>query len=253
MLALVAAPAAARGQSPGIYEPPPPGIYEPPPPGIYEPPPPATYAPPPPATCAPPPPASYEPPPGPYAPPPPYPYAPPPGAYGPPAGPESPMEAARPRRAGFLIGVSIGAGSIEGAASATPFDNELDALNLSGHLGKMLNPKLAIAVDLWGMLHETQDRVDRDGLAQTILAITLQYWLQPRLWIKGGLGRAQITMRTAGQVTETEDVPAVLAAAGYEIMHSPKFALDLEGRIGAGDYQTGPIQSAAFGLGLNWY
>jgi len=208
--------------------------YQAPPPG-YGPPP--GYAPPP----------GYGPQPG-YAPPPPPPaYGPPPG-YGPPPPPPPP----RIYRSGLVLGFAIGGGGI---SSNNCGDFCGGAFAIEGHIGLMLNPRLALMGDFWLNDHTIPNTSGDGSTLHSISTFAAQVWLNDMFWLKGGIGasRLQLVSNSNG-VFDDETGLGVLGAAGVEVLQSSIFALDLQFRVGHGSYSTGPgITNYAFMAGFNWY
>lgn len=104
-------------------------------------------------------------------PPPGYGYAPPPPSFG------------VVRREGFLIGFSLGGG----AFSLADCDDceSMDGVALDLHLGGMLTPRLALMFDGSGVAHSLEGG---GSLVHVIDTVAAQYWVHPRVWLKGGLG-----------------------------------------------------------------
>jgi hypothetical protein len=195
------------------------------------------------------PPPNYGPPPG-YAPPPPN-YGPPPG-YGPRGYGYGPPRGRGVYRDGLVIGGSLGFGGI---SAADPGCGDLcgGVFAIEGHIGAMVNPRLALMADLWANLRNStsQDATVWSG----IYTAALQYWATDILWLKGGfgVGHMQVTSNFDGSFGD-EWGPAVLAALGVELIQGPAFALDLQARYGRGFYsQGGDVNNFGVMVGVNWY
>jgi hypothetical protein len=174
-------------------------------------------------------------------------YPPPPG-YGPPPGYYPP---ARPRgvyRDGLVIGAALGGGTI--AASDCPACGG----GLAGefHIGGMLNPRLAIEFDASTIWHPYGDS---QTLTNSFFLGALQYWATDQLWLKGGIGLAEITLsdNIDPSFGTSESAFGVMGAGGFEIVQTPSFALDLQLRIQHGTYSGGGATNLALLVGLNWY
>ncbi len=205
-LAIVAAPSRADAQ-PGADPPPPPdgeGYGQPPPPdggGYGQPPPP----------------------PGGYG----------GGYYGGPYGPPP-----DPTRRGLTLGFGVGLGAMDSDSNLTEcIDCNYDPLALAFdfHIGAMLSPNMALV----GEVFWHAQNIDSDGfnwLSQTMLVGALQFWLTPQLWIKGGLGVTSLnTHFDDGYEFDDDTIDtgfAVLGAVGFELLHSPWFAIDLQVQAG---------------------
>ncbi len=156
------------------------------------------------------------------------------------------------QRAGFTIGVTLGPGNIGVADSSGDVVESFDGVAMSLSIGGMLSPRLALVGDLWNITHMDYDQDFR--LQHGIITVALQYWLTPRLWAKGGIGRARYAVGTIDyKQAQSDEVPAVMGAVGYELSHGRSFAFDAQLRFGVGSYDEGDIHSGALVLGLNWY
>lgn len=165
----------------------------------------------------------------------------------------------RPARQGLMIGFGLGGGELScedvSTSGSGPCDGVTEAGSIDAHLGIMLSPRLAIMGDIWAMGH-TEDQLT---VSQTITTAAAQLWLTPRLWIKGGIGVAHARFNYDGVIVEVESssetVPAGMLAVGYELMHRPRFALDVQLKGGTGIYDEGDTQAhnAALSVGLNWF
>jgi hypothetical protein len=87
-----------------------------------------------------------------------------------------------------------------------------------------------------------------------------QYWITPQLWIKGGLGFANLQIQQSdafGTFAESrpENGTAIMGAVGFELFSSRNLAVDLQGRLLNGSYKgiDDNITAASVGIGINWY
>ena len=137
------------------------------------------------------------------------------------------------------------------------------ALELDGHIGGMLNSRLAILFEAQVNGQQlSRDNGNGNGstqLVQSAAMIAMQYWLTPQFWIKGGLGLSHITVDHSyydGTIEEPgADGVAVMAAAGFEIFSARRMAIDLQGRVISGNYDgiSDHITAATVGIGINWF
>lgn len=157
-------------------------------------------------------------------------------------------------RGGLLFGVAVSAGHLQceglGCDGATP------AGGLDVHIGLMLSSKLAIVGDVWSMAH-MEDRV---FINQTIATIGPQLWLGDRLWLRAGVGAARAGFNYDAEIADINDmsgnVLAATAGAGFELVSSKDFALDLHLKAGSGFYYDDPdlrVRNIGLGLGATWY
>ena len=155
---------------------------------------------------------------------------------------------ARARR-GLAVGASVGAGML------SPDCDGCDAMGgpaADFHLGWMVTPRLSLQYDGSAVVH-TGDGFGSE--ASLVMAAAGQYWAQPRLWIKPGIGIARLESRRGlfGQDEDSAVGFGALAAVGYEVYRAGRFTFDLHGRVTAGFYSDGRIINTAIQLGANWY
>lgn len=163
-----------------------------------------------------------------------------------------------PFRRGLTLGFGFGIGDM--SADSGPIDCFDCSYNpLAGafdfHIGGMINPRLALLFELWGAV-KTLDANGSESLVQTMAMVAAQYWMGPRLWLKGGLGAAHLSYSYAdGYSDPIDDGVAVMGAVGYEILIGSQFALDLQLRLGSGAYEgiAEQINAGTVGVGFNWY
>jgi hypothetical protein len=155
-------------------------------------------------------------------------------------------------RSGLVIGGGIGFGTLSADQCG---DLCGGALSLEGHIGGMVDPRMALMFDAWTTIHPIPGS---DGqTTNTLYTGALQFWPAPIVWLKGGvgLGNTQISSNSVGTITDATAF-ALLGAAGVEIVQSGWFALDLQARLGHTFYaqaEGGPITNFAFMVGFNWY
>jgi hypothetical protein len=185
-----------------------------------------------------------------YAPQPAPPPPPPPG-YGPgPAPGYYPPPPPGIQRHGFTIGFSLGGGSFNCDTCADKDAFEGFALDI--HLGAMIGPRAAIMFDGWGVSHN----LDGGSFTHVINTGALQFWVGPKVWLKGGIGIGRLSLSNdKGQtVAESENGAAVMFAGGFEVYQGQTFAMDLQLRGGAASYSDADgIVMGSINLGFNWY
>jgi hypothetical protein len=177
-------------------------------------------------------------------------------------GPGEPVPGGFHHREGRLIfGFSVGLGGMSDNGSAITSCDNCNFNPIAGeadfHLGGMLSPR-------FGLMFEAQANVQtihsdfRNGdttLTQGAAMIAAQFWLMPVLWIKGGLGFANLQTDNVFFTGDLGTGGAIMGAIGIELLSARNFALDLQGRIIEGTYNSGGdhLTSGTIGLGLNWY
>lgn len=194
----------------------------------------------------------------PGAPPPP----PPPTGAGPGPGYYAEEEPGFFMRYGFTIGFSLGVGGMSSDSgiieSCDNCDYQPAAVGFDAYLGGMVNPRLAIMGEVWAM-GQAVESSGRTTLMQTMLLATAKYWITQQLWIKGGLGIANLSYSyDTGYDTVSDDIDAggaIMGAIGYELLSNPRFALDLQLKGGAGTYDGigEQVSTGLVNLGFTWF
>ncbi len=165
------------------------------------------------------------------------------------------------QRTGRLAyGIGIGVGGMHDNGSTIQCDNcaTSPALELDGHIGGMLSPRFALLFEAQSNLRTIHsDAYNGDTiLSNNAGMIAAQYWLTPQLWIKGGLGLANLQVNDPGYATYTSGTGgAIMGAVGLELASMRYFAVDLQGRIIEANYggDIGSVTAANVGIGFNWY
>jgi hypothetical protein len=167
----------------------------------------------------------------------------------------TPAEAARarwPTHRGWLVGFGLHAGGLV-AECEEGADCDWKAGGLDVHVGYFLGPRLALMLDVWGMYH-TEDRLT---IYQTITTAAAQLWIDRHFWVKAGFGHARAGYHYDGLLIdardETENVPGVLLAVGYDLHIVPSWTLDVQLRYGTGTYDTIKGHNTSIAVGFNWY
>lgn len=161
-------------------------------------------------------------------------------------------------RRGLMVGVGVGGGSM--VADCDACDSTFEAGGLDAHIGYMITPRLAIMLDVWGMVHHESFLT----VYQEINTVAARWWLMPNLWLQAGLGNANAGYKWSGIFVNVEDrtenTAGVMVGAGYEFYVKPQFAIDVYVRYGTGFYDTTvgndyvvKAHSAQLGVGFNWF
>jgi len=164
-------------------------------------------------------------------------------------------------RTGRLMwGGSFGLGAMHDDGSGiTNCDNcaSAVAVELDGHIGGMLSPRFALMFE--GQVNLRTIHSDLYGndtvLSQGAAMVAGQYWVTPQLWLKGGLGIVQLQADDQYVTYDYGSGGGIMAGVGYELLSARFFAVDLQGRIIEGAYNSGNdhVTSATIGVGVNWY
>jgi len=177
--------------------------------------------------------------------------------------PVSPAPGGFHNRAGRLaLGFSLGLGGMHDDGSAITSCANCDFQPLAGegdfHIGGMLSPRFALLFEAQGNIQTISSSGLRGAdttLSQGAAMVAAQVWLLPMLWIKGGLGFSHLQIDDQFFTEDLGGGAALMGAIGFEILSAPNFALDLQGRIIEGTYNSGNdhLTSGTIGLGINWY
>jgi hypothetical protein len=187
-----------------------------------------------------------------------------PGQYGPP--PSTQLPGGFHNRQGRLtFGFSLGLGAMNDDVG------DIECVNcsavsgqLEGHIGGFIGPRLALMGELQGNAQTLSDSYGggTETLVQSALMIAAQYWVTPQLWIKGGIGFANLRVDWSAYgdgivdaSTQPENGVALLGAVGFELMSARNFSVDLQGRLLNGSYDeiNNNVTALSVGVGLNWY
>jgi len=183
------------------------------------------------------------------------PRTPPPAGANPFAGPRF------PNRRGLTLGFGGGIGSMETSDIAGLGDDSL-AGGVFGHVGWMLTPQLALVGEAFTALQSTGDNIGAGDvfLAQTGVFVAAQFWATPQLWFKGGVGGAFASFQDDAGIVEDigsgDGGPALLLAAGFEVLHAPRFSLDVQFRFASATYDgvvDTRVSQGIFAIGFNWF
>jgi hypothetical protein len=155
-------------------------------------------------------------------------------------------------RGGLVIGFGLGLGGI--STSDNCFRCSGAAGGFEFHIGAMLNPRLALMFDGWGLGRP----IDEGGtLTNGMAAAALQYWVTDVFWLKGALGFGEVRISYDDGYyyggSDSLSGLGIMGAGGFEIMQSYNFALDLQLRLAHMSYDFGGANNFALMVGLNWY
>ena len=163
----------------------------------------------------------------------------------------------RAGRLAFGFGVGLG-GMHDDTGSITCPNCDFKPLAFEGdfHIGGMLSHRFALLFEAQvnSQLVDS-DRFNGDQfLTQGAAMIAGQVWLIPQLWIKGGIGFANLQVDDAFFTTDVGNGGALMGAIGVELLSARNFALDLQGRIIEGLYSDNyHVTSGTIGIGIDWY
>lgn len=183
-----------------------------------------------------------------------------PPSYPPP--PPAPLPPAQPQDAyAHHDGLSVGGGL--GVSVLTGFGGDsASALAVDFNLGWFLSPRLALHYDYSTWFDSEDIGGARVSLGVSLHAIAAQYWLAPKLWLKGGAGVAVITFGISGEDVDGNDVDGTLleesgagftGAVGFDVFTRGAFAVDLSGRISNMSILEGNFTTFNFVAGARWH
>jgi len=160
----------------------------------------------------------------------------------------------------LALGIGIGLGGMHDNGDTIQCDNcaTSAALEVDGHIGGMLSPRFALLFEAQSNLRTIHsDTYNGDTvLSNNAGMIAGQFWLTPQLWLKGGVGLANLQVSDQGYASYTSGTGgAIMGAVGFEIASLRFFAVDLQGRIIEANYggNIGSVTAANVGIGFNWY
>src|SRR5262249_18905164 len=141
---------------------------------------------------------------------------------------------------GFAVGIGAMHDGGSAITSCTNCDFKPLAFEADAHLGGMLSPRFAL---IFEFQVNGQTVLADDGTGDTILTqgaamVAAQFWLLPQLWIKGGLGLANLQVDDAFFREDFGTGGAVMGAIGVELLSARNFALELQGRVIEGTYNS---------------
>jgi hypothetical protein len=190
---------------------------------------------PPPGYTPPPPPGAYGPPPGVYIAPAPLPrryrpryyyyYPPPP----PPPPPPPRLIIDRP----FTIGGGGGFGGLQ-FKDASGNVQTTSAGAFTFRIGLGLRPGLILMWDMEGAIADNGDTTYR----QTANLAALQIFVTNRLFLKGGLGVAQVSQQSHDSSSSSELGGAAMGGIGYEVMQGWHWSIDVEATVTGAKYSN---------------
>ena len=172
------------------------------------------------------------------------------------------------RQGRLMFGASIGLGGMSdrggdiecSGCTYSTVSGEADA-----HIGGFLGPRFALMAELQvnaQTLDSDRFTGETSTLVQSALMLAGQFWITPQLWIKGGIGFANIQVDTSyygdgitDATTAPENGGAIMGAIGYEVLSAPHFSIDLMGRVINASYKgiDNNVTGATIGIGINWY
>jgi hypothetical protein len=174
----------------------------------------------------------------------------PPGkpATGEPSPGEQPLASPLDTHRGLMIGFSLGAGTV------APTDCQRcdipRGMAVDAWVGWFLRPRLALLYDVFVVL--IADAEEGYSAGNVVASLGAQYWVTPTIWVKGGVGMAELVVATYVGEGKTRG-PGVTAGAGLELLRKGRFAIDIEARVSHGDFDGHGLTNFGVLLGANWH
>ena len=174
----------------------------------------------------------------------------------------------QPRRGLLIAGVGFGLGSMGNEAGAIECaDCDTNPVSFAGdvRLGGMLSERLGLMVEgqidssvvqSFGGPYGTEGT---KSISQTAVFVAAQYHVSPRLYVRGGLGLANLAFDYSDSYgTASESISAgsaVMGAVGYELISTRGLSLDVVGRLTVGTYTDigETVSAGSIGLAFNYF
>jgi hypothetical protein len=174
----------------------------------------------------------------------------------------SPVRGGFQDRAGRMtLGFAIGLGGMHDDGSTITSCVNCDfkplAFEADGHIGGMLSPRFGLMFEAQVNLQTVHSSFFGDDaiLSQGAAMIAGQFWLLPQLWIKAGLGIANLQIDDSFVTEDFGSGGVLMGAIGVELLSARNLALELQARVIQGTYNSleDNVTSGTIGFGVNWY
>jgi hypothetical protein len=160
----------------------------------------------------------------------------------------------------LTFGFGLGLGFMNENGGAVGCDNcdfKPLAFEADVHLGGMVSPRLGLMFEGQANIQTIHsDVINGDTtLTQGAAMFAAQFWILPQFWIKGGLGFANLQVDDSFGTGDAGSGLAIMGAAGVELFSARNFAVEFQGRLIEGTYDSGRdrVTSGTLGFGLNWF
>ncbi|HPH66039.1 MAG TPA: hypothetical protein PLF40_09860 [Kofleriaceae bacterium] len=161
----------------------------------------------------------------------------------------------------MTAGVSLGVGGMSVGDESVRCSNcttNPAAFAIAAHIGGVLSPQFALMLEVQVNTQTVEEQTyDTIFLTQSAAMVAAQYWVSPRLWLKGGIGFAKLSNTASSTDAELviDNGGAALFGAGYELLSNRHLAIDLQGRFIVGSYDgiNAKTSSGTVGVGINWF
>jgi hypothetical protein len=146
--------------------------------------------------------------------------------------PPPPPPPTPPTRHGLYGGFGLFGGNI--SCNGTNCGNFSKGGGAAGYLGYMLSDRLGIALDIWAMTARDSTTTNDVTLTFVTGTVDVRYYLASAFWIGGGLGNGHAEVHVSIFQARSDDVPVGLIAAGFELVRSHSYAIDIAFRFAQG-------------------
>lgn len=167
------------------------------------------------------------------------------------------------RQGRLIFGFNLGLGAMHdrgGDIECVDCTYSTASGQVAGHVGGFIGPRLALMGEAQANLQTLSSNIYEDEtLVQSALMIAAQYWVTPQLWIKGGIGFANVQVDHSNwdgtAVEPIDNGLALMGAVGFEVFSARYFSVDIQGRLLNGAYKgiDNSITAGSVGIGINWF
>lgn len=150
-------------------------------------------------------------------------------------------------RRGFLIGLGYGVGNMMFGET-----NQLDGTgpSVEFHLGGMLSDRTALMFDDYGIVQSFSNGATLSAVLGTV---SVQHWVGPRVWLKGGGGLGGLQVDSGNLSISSDPGFGFLLGGGVEVIQRTKFVLDAQARLSSMWVDSEAVRNLAVVVGVNWY
>ena len=166
-------------------------------------------------------------------------------------------ETYKPARDGLTVGFSLGLGAVSFSDGGSRSDG-YGGVAGGFFIGAYLSPQIALMFDGEATSFRVGDYQDDAFFTQAIGTVAVKVHLGDKVWVKGGLGFAQLSYEDNFGSAESEPGGAVMVGAGIELWQRRKMSVDLSFNGAVGSYDTGnrdraTVTNGALLVGFNWF
>ena len=162
-----------------------------------------------------------------------------------------------PARTRLFGGLGAGVG-LMGLACGPSCEGMDGAAGLSGHAGLLLGSGLVVLYDASLLVHLDDSALSPVRVYYSTHLLSLQGWLAPRVWVRGGPGLGHLRVNHVGIGVRSEMAPTLGGALGVEVARADPVVFEGILRVSAGffdedDGQDDAVYTLSVGAGASWY